>query len=90
MVFDVTVGLATGYGAMKDAGAPLCDGVWRAADLGCISCCRGPMNICKASPEMRSFHNCQPGRPYGVDDETGVKLVGWAPSEIGSRGDKYN
>jgi len=23
---------------------------------------------------------------YGVDDETGAKLVGWSPSEIGSKG----
>src|SRR5882724_3777522 len=38
MASDVTVGLATGYGAVKDAGAPLHDRIWRAADLGCISC----------------------------------------------------
>src|SRR5882724_3490962 len=87
---DVTVGLATGYGAVKDAGASLRDGVLRAADLGCISCCRGPMNIREASPEVRSFHGCCPDGTYGVDDETGAKLAGWAPSEIGSRGDEYD
>src|SRR5882724_12031537 len=42
---NVTVGLATGYRAVKDAGASLRDRVQRVADLGCISCCRGPMNI---------------------------------------------
>src|SRR5882724_10632106 len=87
---DVTVGLATGYGAIKDAGASLRDGVQRAADLGCISCCRGPMNVREASPEVHSFHGCRLDGTYGVDDETGAKLAGWAPSEIGSRGDKYN
>ena len=87
---NVTVGLATGYGAVKDAGASLRDGVWRAADLGCISCCRGPMNIREASPEVRSFHGCRPDGTYGVDNETGAKLAGWAPSEIGSSGEKYD
>src|SRR5882724_1490392 len=87
---DVTVGLATGYGAVKDAGASLRDGVRRVADLGCISCCRGPMNICEASPEVRSFHGCHPDGMYGVDDETGAKLAGWAPSEIRSKGDEYD
>ena len=88
MASDVTVGLTTGYGAVKDAGASLRDGVQRAADLGCISCCRGPMNIRKASPEVRLFRGCRPGGTYRVDDETGAKLVGWAPSEIGSSGDE--
>ena len=87
---DVTVGLATGYRAMKDARNPLRNGVWRAADLGCISCCRGPINVREASPEVCSFHSCRPGGTYGVDDEAGAKLVGWAPSEIGSRGDEYD
>src|SRR5882724_7942401 len=87
---DVTVGLATGYGAIKDAGASLCDGVQRVADLGCISCCRGPMDVREASPEVRSFHGCHPDGTYGVDDEAGAKLVGWAPSEIGSSGDEYD
>src|SRR5882724_430412 len=87
---DVTVGLATGYGAIKDAGASLRDGVQRAADLGCISCCRGPMNVREASPEVHSFHGCHLDGTYGVDDETGAKLAGWAPSEIGSSGDEYN
>jgi len=63
---DVTVGLATGYGAVKDAGASLYNGVWRVADLGCISCCRGPINVCEASPEVRSFHGCCPDGTYGV------------------------
>src|SRR5882724_4008026 len=87
---DITVGLATGYGAVKNAGASLRDGVRRAADLGCISCWRGPMNVREASPEIRSFHGCRPDETYGVDDETGAKLVGWAPSEIGSKGDEYD
>jgi len=87
---DVIVGLATGYGAIKDAGASLRNRVQRAADLGCISCCRGPMNVCEASPEVHSFHGCLPGGMYGVDDEPGAKLAGWAPSEIGSRGDEYD
>ena len=90
VVSDITVGLATGYGAVKNAGASLRDGVRRAANLGCISCCRGPMNVREASPEVRSFHGCRPDGTYGVDEETGVKLVGWAPSEIRSRGDEYD
>ena len=90
VVSDVTVGLAIGFRVIKDARASLCDGVQRAADLGCISCCRGPMNVHEASPEVRSFHGCRPGGMYGVDDETGAKLVGWAPSEIRSRGDEYD
>ena len=87
---DITVGLATGYGAVKNAGASLRDGVRRAADLGCISCWRGPMNVREASPEILSFQGCRPDATYGVDDEIGAKLAGWAPSEIGSKGDEYD
>ena len=48
------------------------------------------MNVHEASPEMRSFHGCRPGGTYGVDNKTCAKLAGWAPSEIGSKGDEYD
>ena len=54
VISKVTVRLANGYGAIKDAGTPLCDGVWRAADLGFMRGSRCNMNIRVASPEMCS------------------------------------
>ena len=48
------------------------------------------MNVRKASPEVRLFHGCRPDGTYGVYDEAGAKLAGWAPSEIRSSGDEYD